>query len=259
MEFNERTPFNSYLIGLLQTDGNIYETTRNRGRITLELSEKDSDIIEKINNIIPEYSKIYRRTRNTNFKQNSQSISLKIFDMEMRNHLKKFIPVGNKNKTINIPDNIIEIDYWRGIIDGDGSLGLTSKNIPFISLVTKSSDLAISFINFIKNITGVIKTSTPNKRDDIYNIMLTKELAQCLVKTLYYDNCICIDRKKEKAVIVLSWNRPDNMKKITWNKKRWNNDEDDYILTHSIEDSITSLNRNENSIKIRLSRLNQIH
>jgi hypothetical protein len=49
MEFNEKTPFNSYLIGLLQTDGNVYETTRNRGRITLELSEKDCDIIEKIN------------------------------------------------------------------------------------------------------------------------------------------------------------------------------------------------------------------
>ena len=56
----------SYIFGLLITDGSMYLTTRNRGKVTLEVSEKDFDIVEKLFNEIPG-SKIHTRTRNTNF------------------------------------------------------------------------------------------------------------------------------------------------------------------------------------------------
>lgn len=36
---------NSYIFGLLVTDGSILLNTRNRGKVTIELSEKDEDII----------------------------------------------------------------------------------------------------------------------------------------------------------------------------------------------------------------------
>lgn len=39
----------SYIYGLLVTDGNLSLSTRNRGRVILEISEKDEDIITYIN------------------------------------------------------------------------------------------------------------------------------------------------------------------------------------------------------------------
>jgi hypothetical protein len=248
-------PFNSYLIGLLQSDGNNYETTRNRGKIVLELSDRDNDIIHKINQEMSN-TKISKRIRNTNFKENYKSISLSIFDIKLRNDLKKYIPIGNKSKIIYKPDNVIEKDYWRGIIDGDGSLGITKNNIPFISLVTKSNLLANSYIEYIKNIVGVEKSTTPNKRDNIYNIMLTNENAQILIKELYYDNCFGIDRKINKAIEILLWKRPNERIKVTWKKTKWTKYEDDFIITHTLEESMKDLNRTEKSIKIRLYRLN---
>ena len=59
----------SYIYGLLITDGSMYLTTRNRGKVTLEISKKDEDIVMKLNKLIPK-SKIHERVRNTNFKNN---------------------------------------------------------------------------------------------------------------------------------------------------------------------------------------------
>lgn len=54
----------SYIFGLLITDGNLSLNTRNRGKVTLEINKRDEDIIEKLFNLIPN-SKIHERVRNT--------------------------------------------------------------------------------------------------------------------------------------------------------------------------------------------------
>ena len=58
----------SYIYGLLITDGNLSLSIRNRGRVILEISEKDEDIIDKLLTLIPNSHKRFR-TRNTNFKK----------------------------------------------------------------------------------------------------------------------------------------------------------------------------------------------
>jgi hypothetical protein len=229
----------------------MYIITRNRGKITLELSDRDSDIIFKINHELPEISKITERIRNTNFKENYKTITLSIYDLNFRKNMKKYIPVGKKSSIVYKPDNVIEKDYWRGIIDGDGSLGFTKNNIPYISLVTKSKLLATSYISYIKDIVGIDKITTVNKRDNVYNIMLTNENAQMLIKELYYDNCFSINRKIKNSIEILLWKRPDNIKKVTWSRKKWSKDEDDFILSFSLEESVKVLNRTEKAIKIK--------
>ena len=59
----------SYIYGLLITDGSMYLTTRNRGKVTLEISKKDEDIVMKVNKLINK-SKIHKIVRNTNFNNN---------------------------------------------------------------------------------------------------------------------------------------------------------------------------------------------
>lgn len=248
----------AYIIGLLQTDGNLYESTRNRGRITLEINSSDNNILEDISKIFDCNVSITERTRNINIKEYkyiSNTSALRICDLKTRNEFKKYLPSGKKSYIIQKPDNIIEIDYWRGVIDGDGSLGFTKKGLPFISLVTCSSKLAEQFVDFLYNIIGYKKMANKNKRDNLYNIMVTNENSQKIIEILYYKDCMSINRKYDSAQKILNWKRPINIKKIDFERKRWTDYEDDYIINNDISESIENLKRTKQSIKMRLFRL----
>jgi hypothetical protein len=180
---------------------------------------------------------------------------LSFFDLNTRESLKKYLTISSKFNTIEKPDNILEIDYWRGIIDGDGSIGITKNNIPFISLITCSEKIANQYIEFLEKNIGCKKKTTRNKRDNAYNIMIVNEDSQKLAKFLYYKDCLSIDRKYNSAMKVLDWIRPSNVKKREYSVKKWSSCEDDYIIEHTVDDSMKKLNRTKKSINIRLWRL----
>jgi len=75
---------------------------------------------------------------------------LTVYDLNFRNALIKLDMVyGRKSYSINLPKSeLSEKDYFRGVIDGDGSLGLTSNGYPFVSLVTSSEAFAEAYLNF---------------------------------------------------------------------------------------------------------------
>lgn len=194
----------SYIFGLLVTDGSLYLSKKgSKGRVTLEVNSKDSDIIYKLYNIIPN-SSVRQRIRNTNFKNNYKT---KIFS-NSRKEFREFLilngfPVFRKSENVGPPNSTYdELHFWGGVIDGDGSIGITSKNIPFISFVTVSENLKNSYIKFIeKTLNRKIKT-TRNKRDNAYNIMISGKDAIILTKILYIDNNngLYLERKYKKAL-----------------------------------------------------------
>jgi hypothetical protein len=60
-------PKYAYMFGLFQTDANLEEASRNRGKLRLEINRRDSDIIEKIKSLLTHHYHISYRTRQTNF------------------------------------------------------------------------------------------------------------------------------------------------------------------------------------------------
>jgi hypothetical protein len=139
----------SYIIGFIQTDGCLTSATRNRGKVSIGISKRDKDILDAMVEYLDYNYSIKERIQNTNFKDNFESVCLTICDKKFRDFLINDVGMhyGKKSYTITIPKiNYSEIDYWRGIIDGDGSLGLTSNNIPFLSLVTASEELKKEYI-----------------------------------------------------------------------------------------------------------------
>lgn len=207
----------SYLFGLFQADGNLYEQSRNRGRLSLEILKRDEQIILILMKQIEFNSFVSYRSRTTNFGF-GEYVKLSIYDRSFREKMKSLgFPVGKKDELIAPPigESFEERDYIRGIIDGDGSLGLTGNGFPFISLVTKSEAIKEYYINYIYRITNKMKNISRNKRDNVYNIMVNKEDAQKIVSDIYYDNCICLERKRNKSKEVLNWIRPITMKKLS--------------------------------------------
>lgn len=243
----------SYIFGLLITDGHLELMEGNRGRVQLEVNEKDKDICEKLFHLIPN-SHLSSRERDTNFKNNYRSCIFRNNQLAFRQELIDFgFPIENKTLVASIPSQDYSIpDFWRGVIDGDGSIGFTAKGIPFLSLVTKSENLKQEYCKFLLDNFGIEKKINRNTRDNVYNITVFSEDALAISKALYESAPIYLDRKYNSYLEIQKWVR--TTKKLT-RKKFWTPEEDEYVLTHTIEESVTHLDRTKSSVKNRKYRL----
>lgn len=231
--------------------------TRNRGSVSIEISERDKSILEKFQTIVhPVNSCISSRRRITNFSKQKEhsSVTWSIFNLDFRNQLLDHgMTYGRKSNVISPPlQKYSEVDYWRGVLDGDGSLGLTATNLPFVSLVTASEKLKDAYLQFLGP--KIIKNPNRNLRDNVYNIVVTKEHAQKLAAKLYYPGCLALDRKIESAEKISKWIRPIEMK-FRPLKKYWSDTEDEVVLKLDCNSAATVLNRTVQSVKMRLYRL----
>lgn len=247
--------YDSYLFGFILADGSLYFNTRNRGKVTIELNIDDTDIIEKIYNNFYGKSSISTRERVTNFKKKHKSIAWRCYQKDFRDELLDLgMPRTNKTQLAKVPScKYNKGAFWRGYIDGDGSIGITKDNEPFISLTISSKELFIEYLSFLKDEFDIIKLINRNKRDNVYTPMLKNEDAIKLGNFIYKDSTIHMNRKYNNYLEFKKWKRVK--RKI--NQRTWTTEEDSYILCHSIDDSMDHLNRTDQSVKTRLWRLKQ--
>lgn len=255
--FTLTTPEHAYLFGFLQADGHLSKDTRNRGKARIELAVGDRAILRKFQALLPVPTSVTFRERDTNFKKGSRSAIWTLCDLDLRTTLNQLgLPYGSKSSLVAPPStHFSEADYFRGIVDGDGSLGLTGAGFPFLSLTTKSQPLAQAFLDLILRITGKAKTTTPNTRDRIYTPCVFKEMAQEVSAFLYYPGCLCLTRKARRATQVASWTRPKAMTRVTWERRAWSSEEDALVSGMPVQEAVKRLGRTERSVRVRASRL----
>jgi len=239
----------SYLLGFIQTDGHRSKSTN---AIYISLSYKDIDILSKIKEYLHIPNDIRIRIRDTNFKKQYKSCEFS-FSWTYISEIINFIPSGEKSFMICPPPiEYSEIDYWRGVIDGDGSLGFRyggrGTMEPYISLITKSDDLAIAFQEFVFKKYYSKNNSNKNKRDNCYNIALSNVNAQKVVNDLYYNNCFSLDRKIAKAKDITNFI-------IDIKNRQYSRDDDIILLTFPFKIALEKLNRHPANLKRRLKLL----
>lgn len=191
-------PKHAYMVGFIQADGHLYKNkTNNKGKLSIELKESDAELLYKFQEAIPCYSSIRFRIRTTNFSKTPKtSVILEACNLEFRQHLfNSGVPYGKKSLIIRQPQNISEIDYYRGLIDADGSVGVSNKGIKFISLTISSESLYKDYKTFLLKRLNFEVNVNRNKRDNIRNVMVTRENAVELAKLLYYKDCLALKRK----------------------------------------------------------------
>lgn len=250
-------PEMAYAFGFLQADGHLAQYSRNRGRLSVEIKKEDSPLLKVLQTLFSVYSSITFRKRDTNFKDGAESACWKLCDRGVRESLHALgLPYGRKSKIVGLPNTpFSERDYFRGILDADGSLGITGLGYPFVSWCTASPVWSKAISTYIEFVTGKPKNIHLNKRDGVYNIASFKEEAQDLAANLYYDGCLALPRKWMKSREVLQWIRPMTMQRVTWERRRWSPDEDVFILNNSVQKSVAHLHRTERGIRIRLLRI----
>ena len=81
------TPEAAYIVGLLQTDGHHEGDIGAKGKVALELADRDAVVLEEISELLPCYSSVRYRTRTTNFSTNYRTATSGFFDQTTRRAL----------------------------------------------------------------------------------------------------------------------------------------------------------------------------
>jgi hypothetical protein len=194
-------PCYAYMHGFLQADGHLRQGRGNKGALTVEIQADDATILTQFALLVPYYSTVSERQRTTNFSVDYRSACWSVYDRSFRETLISIgFPIGRKSQEIVPPTrSFARVDYFRGWLDADGSLGLTSQGLPFLSLTTASYALMEAYVQFIREMTGKQKKPTRNTRDNIFNVTVYKEDARTLAGILYYDDCLALPRKQAQA------------------------------------------------------------
>lgn len=245
----------AYLFGFLQTDGHHSVSTRNRGKITVELNSRDRPILEAFQRMVPYPSSITIRTRTTNFAAEHTSAVWTLCAFEARQQLLALgLPTGHKSKIIAPPTvEYSRIDYLRALIDADGSVGWTGKGYPFIGFVTASEALALHYCDELERLTGARRTARRNRRDAVYNLLVINEVAQELAAKVYCGG-LALPRKAAVAAELGTWTRPAGMR-VRAQRRVWTADEDEVVLRLSIAEAAKALGRTSQSVNLRRWRL----
>jgi hypothetical protein len=252
-----RVPEYAYMFGFLQADGHLAKGVGQKGKLTVEISARDIELLRRFQKLTPYCSSIHERTRSTNFAETHTSAVWSLCSLEARTLLNDLgLPHGRKSKTISPPrGEFAQRDYLRGVIDADGSVGYTSKGFPFVSLTTASTAIGTYLCQYAQEVTGAARNPKRNARDGIYNVLYMMEAAQDLAAHLYYPGCLSLERKRAAAGSLADWVRPAGMR-AAHTSRRWNEREDLILLElNSPQAAADELGRTVQSCSLRLWRL----
>ena len=247
----------AYFIGFIQTDGSMA-----RKYVQSEINERDSSIFKQFQKEFggriscrtkfckfPKKDKIYE-SHLSRWRLGSVAFveDLNKLGMSLGTKHKKVIPIKMPKK--------LERHYIRGLIDGDGSLGFSSGQLPFVGFTTASTMMR-DYISDVVLRFNIQSKPNRNQRDEIYNLRLVNENAVKFVIFLYVNSSIYLPRKKAIAKKIVKWTRPPKAK--YGKAHRWTQKEIDIVKTMECNiASIISSNKIKRSNEAIMAKCYQI-
>ena len=197
----EWSPKFAYAIGLIATDGCLCNDGRH-----IDFTSKDEELVLKFRECLGVKSKIGVKYRGNDKYQKTKCFRIQIGDINFYEFLLSIGLSPRKSKNIGqlkIPDRFF-IDFLRGCIDGDGSIGFYSHpESKHPQLRVRLYSASPKFLEWIKKETvavanlrgGWIEDSM--KKSRVYKLVFAKEDSIKLLKLVYDKSCYCLSRKHE--------------------------------------------------------------
>jgi hypothetical protein len=204
------TPEARYWIGMLITDGCVTEQ-QGCPYIALMLQGRDRRHVEKLTEFLGSTNAIHdgisfdngivKSRDGQGFKSSKAAFRSK----RLGDALARYGVVPRKSKTAKVIGLEMDRDFWRGAIDGDGSLFFDKRGMPTVALCG-SEFLVNQFAAYIKMVSPEC-VAKPHPATTIFAVSASGSHAYRVAEALYADCCVALDRKLEKAREILA--RPD--------------------------------------------------
>lgn len=217
--FDSLTDDTAYWVGLLMADGNVH-----KNMVSLRLKESDIRHIEKFRTFMGGSQKITAHSSTSGGKTfvkhgyqfNSPTVVARLAELGI---------TERKSFTATPPPELLDNrHFWRGMIDGNGSLGIypsprsRTKEIVNLELVG-SRNVVDAFCAFAsKYLDRPVNT---HSYKSIFKMSLGGRPAARLVALLYDDASTALDRKAAKAGEIKDWYKaqpPERTSKCTRQK-----------------------------------------
>lgn len=253
-----RRPDHAYLYGFLLGDGSLSNGRGRKGRLSIEVAERDADLLALLAPLLPG-GLLRTRTRRTNFSDCSRTATLSWCRYDVRQAVIDCgMPVGRKDRLVAPPSSLYDRRaFARGFFDADGSIGFTGPGVPFLSLVTKSPIMAAWWTEVLSDVARVERTCRPNARDGVANIMVQADAAIVMARYLYQPGDLALRRKQLVAQDVSSWARPATMRRVQ-RRRSWSPAEDARVVADvPVAALALELDRTVKSVAARRWRLRQ--
>ncbi len=196
-----------YIIGFIATDGNLSKDGRH-----INITSKDRDHLFLLRDTLGLQSKIGRKGSGS--QQEKKYSQLQFSDVKFYRYLESIGICAGKSLTLGR----VEVnwayfpDFLRGVIDGDGCICTwIHKSNTHRQWVLQVTSAALVFITWLKESTetyfrvrGKLHTYPSNsKRNALYVIKFGKLAAKIILKQIYYENSLSLERKMAKSKICL--------------------------------------------------------
>lgn len=189
--FSEQNNRMAYIMGFLAADGNV---SKNGNRIQSQLSLKDKGHLEMIQSEIGG-CEVYEYESN-----GYKSCGWHCCSSQIKKDLAAYGIIPHKTGTLSIP-KVLDKQYWkdfiRGYFDGDGTI--CKDGTGFRVTITSANKEILEDINSYFEENG-IKPSNLYKDHNNICIRFRSQASIDIYNLLYYNDCLCLKRKKEKYI-----------------------------------------------------------
>ncbi len=208
--FRDLTPLCLYWLGFLFADGC---TLKKCSLLSLVLSEKDADHVERFRSFIKTEASTYHVDRLRLSGIGARALRINSVDLCQR-----LTEIGMTQPGIlrKAPDSVVQsADFWRGVCDGDGCLGIyhyegKDRAIRYILMLCGGKPLVDQFILFAQSQNVGFAPSHYGSRKtkaghDYARVFFTQRQARRLAECLYYPGNPCsLPRKQEIANVMIA-------------------------------------------------------
>lgn len=183
----------AYWLGFIVADGSVSDNDA----LYLGLKRSDWKHVEKFKKFVGYEGRCYF---NKGSKLGTPSYSIRIGNTKLCQDLNKYGVVPRKTGSCYKSDLIpkaLEKYFWRGVMDGDGTISFKSNNNALILSLVGDEKIIKSFQKYCQELTNT-KAKT-HYRNGVWYFNLTSNKAKTVFRDIYgsYDNSLHLDRKYE--------------------------------------------------------------
>lgn len=207
--FDRHSEERSYWAGFLMADGSVMTDPLDRrsARIEVHLAARDAEHLELLRKFVGSTAPIRLGRGFASDRKAHDYAVLSLSSTPIARALARFGVVPRKTKRTKVRLLSRDRDFWRGVIDGDGSMGFWINDgvrVPTISLVG-SMTLLQQFLNFVKTIGIKTEVTVRRRRDEkLCAVSFARQSAAHIVTALYDGASIALARKVKVAKRIIA-------------------------------------------------------